>query len=178
VVSDRLRRSALLAGRAAPPLREAVLVITMVNHPGLLAAHLDQFAHLELSRELDPLRSAILSAIGDGEADLRASLTGRGFQPLMARLSTQIEANGVWQAGEKAGDHDAEGGWLQALTLHLRTGTLHRELKAAEVALAEGPSEANLARLNDIRGELARSEGIEALIEGFGASSGRERPVF
>jgi DNA primase len=62
--------------------------------------------------------------------------------------------------------------------LHARTGTLHRELKAAEAALADEPSDANLARLNDIRAELAKSEGTEALIEGFGASSGRQARLY
>jgi DNA primase len=37
-VSDRLRRTTLLSGRATHPLREVVLVMTMVNHPSLLAA--------------------------------------------------------------------------------------------------------------------------------------------
>jgi DNA primase len=177
-VSDRLRRSPLLSGHAAPPLREAVLVVTMVNHPALLAAHLDQFAHLELSRDLDRLRSAILAAVADGEADVRAFLASGAFRPLLDRLAAQVEANGIWQAAAGAADGDAQEGWLQALTLHLRTGALHRELKAAEAALAQEPSDANLARLNDIRGELARSEGTEALIEGFGASSGRQARVY
>jgi DNA primase len=64
------------------------------------------------------------------------------------------------------------------LTLHTRAGTLHRDLKAAEAALANDPSDANLARLDDIRAELAKSEGTEALIEGFGASSGRQVPLY
>ena len=51
---------------------------------------------------------------------------------------------------------DAEEGWLQALTLHRRKRTLHKELKDAEAALAEEPSEANLARLVDIQNQLAQ----------------------
>ena len=90
----------------------------------------------------------------------------------------QIEAIGHWPAKPDAAPRDAEEGWLQALTLHRRKGTLHKELKDAEAALAEDPSEANLARLVDIQSQLASSEGTEALIEGFGASSGRERRVF
>jgi DNA primase len=64
------------------------------------------------------------------------------------------------------------------LTLHRRKGTLHKELKDAEAALARDPSEANVARLVDIKKELESSEGTEALIEGFGASSGRVKRVF
>jgi DNA primase len=177
-VSDRLRRSAMIGGRAQPPLREAVLVVTMVNHPALLATHLDQFAHLDLSRDLDGLRSAILAAVADGDPEIRETVSARGFGPLLGRLEAQVEANGIWQVASTAADSDAAEGWLQALTLHARTGTLHRELKAAEAALADEPSDANLARLNDIRTELAKSEGTEALIEGFGASSGRQARLY
>jgi DNA primase len=62
--------------------------------------------------------------------------------------------------------------------LHRRTRTLHRELKDAEAVLAAEWSEANLARLRDIQTELATSDGAEALIEGFGQSSGRQARVF
>ena len=62
--------------------------------------------------------------------------------------------------------------------MHRRKRTLHKELKEAEAALANEPSDANLARLVDIQNQLANSEGTEALIEGFGASSGRQARVF
>jgi DNA primase len=182
-VSDRLRRSTMLAGRAAHPLREVVLVMTMVNHPGLLADHLDAFAHIEFGHpDLGELRNAILDIVshseGEGaDASLRDPLSKR-FGGLLARLEAQIEAAGHWPATPEASDEDAAGGWQQALTLHTRKGALHRELKDAEAALALEPSEANLARLVDIQKELARTEGTEALIEGFGASSGRRVRVF
>src|SRR5439155_17466709 len=124
-ISDHLRRSTLIAGRATPPLREAMLLVTMVNHPALLETHLDRFAQLELSRDLDGLRTAILAAIADGHPDLRETLSAEGFGPLVGRLRAQVEAAGVWQAAADAADRDAEEGWLQALTLHLRTRTLH-----------------------------------------------------
>ena len=46
-------------------------------------------------------------------------------------------------------------------------------LKDAELALGEEASEANLAWLRDIKARLAEVDGTEALIEGFGESSGR-----
>jgi DNA primase len=182
-VSDRLRRSQMLAGRATHPFREVVLAMTMVNHPGLLARHLDDFAHLEFSHpDLDRLRDCVLELVSHGEAEeaahLAEALTRRGLGPLLDRLSAQISAMGHWPATPAASDSDAEGGWLQALTLHRRKRTLHRELKEAEAALATDPSDANLARLVDIQNQLANSEGTEALIEGFGASSGRQARVF
>jgi DNA primase len=183
-VSDRLRRSTLLAGRATFSLREVVLVMTMVNHPALLARHLDDFAHLEFSHaDLDQLRDAILDIVahneGEGaDAPLREPLAAGRHRALLERLEGQIEAAGHWPATPEAADEDANAGWLQALTLHRRARTLHRELKDAESALGADPSEANLARLVDIQNQLATSEGTEALIEGFGAPSGRTARVF
>jgi DNA primase len=182
-VSDRLRRSQLLSGRAAPSFREVALVMTMVNHPALLSRHLDDFAHLEFShRDLDHLRAALLEIVAHGEADepgeLARALESRDLGGLTGRLSEQLSAMGYWPAGTKANDRDAEEGWNQALTLHRRERTLHRELREAEAALANEPSDANLARLVDIQKQLANSEGTEALIEGFGSSSGRQARVF
>jgi DNA primase len=186
-VSDRLRRSQLLGKHAAIPFREVVLAMTMVGHPALLARHMDDFTHLEFGNaDLDRLRGAVIDIVAhghddDGELDattLRESLAGRGLGGLVERLAGQVATMGYWPAGSAAADRDAEEGWLQALTLHRRQGTLHKELREAEAALAGEASEANLARLVDIQNQLARSEGTEALIEGFGASSGRQARVF
>ena len=180
VVSESLRRSTLLTGPAAPPLREAVLVMTLLNHPVLLADHLDAFATLELTnRELDSLRGQILEMAAEepqiGAAALRARI-GRGpLAGLLIRLDAQIERAGAWQAAADAASRDAEDGWIQALTLHRKARTLHKDLKEAEIALGADPSDTNFASLIDIHNQLARIEGTEALIEGFGESSGRRQ---
>jgi DNA primase len=181
-VSDRLRTTQILAGRATTPLREVVLVMTVVNHPHLLQQHLDDFAHIEFSSvDLDRLRAAILEIVSHHEGEpgpIREELAGAGFAMILTRLEDQIEKAGHWPATPEAADEDANQGWLQALTLHRRARTLHKELKEAEAALGLDPSEANLARLVDIQQQLANSEGVEALIEGFGAPSGRAARAF
>jgi DNA primase len=182
-VSDALRRSTIMSGRSSLPLRDVALVMTMVNHPGLIPAHLDAFCHVEIaSPDLDRLRHVVREIAADGEeweADtLRVKLGERRLGSLLARLDAQIASSGHWPAGPVASLQDAEDGWLQALTLHRRKGTLHKELKDAEAVLARDPSEANVARLVDIKKELESSEGTEALIEGFGASSGRVKRIF
>ena len=98
-VSDRLRRSQMLAGRATLPFREIVLVMTMVNHPALLARHLDDFAHLEFSHgDLDRLRDGVLEIVAHGEAEdageLAKALAARGLAPLVERLSAQLADHG------------------------------------------------------------------------------------
>jgi DNA primase len=177
-VSSRLTRSGLLAGRSALPLREVVLVATMLNHPALIARHLDALAHVELAHPaLAAFRAEMLEIAADDHdiaaAALRERLASR-HSALIARLDAQVTGAGLWTATPAAADEDAERGWLQALTLHHRQRTLHKELEDAEAALAEEPSEANLARLVDIHSQLASAEGIEALVEGFGAASGRQ----
>ena len=181
-ISDRLRRSTLIAGRAALPLREVVLVMTFLNHPELIARHLDDFAHLDLGNaELGQLHAVLLEAAAHGEApaaaELRQTLASGRFAALIKRLDFQIEACGHWPVMANAADRDAEHAWLQALTLHRRQRTLHKELKDAEAALAGEPSNVNHARLVDIQNQLASTEGTEALIEGFGSSSGRPARV-
>jgi len=63
--------------------------------------------------------------------------------------------------------------WTHVVTLHRKQRTLNRELKDAERALGEEPTDANLAWLRDVQGRLSALDGSEAQIEGFGLSSGR-----
>ena len=46
-------------------------------------------------------------------------------------------------------------------------------MKDAEAALGDEASEANMTWLRDVKARLEEVDGTEALIEGFGASSGR-----
>lgn len=176
VVSEGLAR--LAKRNTSLPLREIVLVMTPVNHPGLLAERLDEFAHLDFQgRELDGLRGEVLHALAEDPAmsaeALRRHLDAAGLSSFIARLDAQLRRSGTWQALPEADDRDAEEGWLQAIALQKKSRTLHKELREAQAALAEEPSEANFARMVEIQRLLASAEGTEALIEGFGASSGR-----
>ena len=78
---------------------------------------------------------------------------------------------GAAQGG--AGREDVLSTWHQLVSLHRQWHSLLRELKDAEAALGDEASEANLAWLRDVKARLAEVDGTEALIEGFGESSGR-----
>jgi len=52
-------------------------------------------------------------------------------------------------------------------TLHHKSRTLHKELKEAELALGEEPSEANLAWLQDVQQRLAELGGYRGADRGF-----------
>lgn len=57
--------------------------------------------------------------------------------------------------------------------MHLSAGTLHKELKAAEAALAADPTDENYRQLLEIQAQLRNAHATEALIEGFGLLSGK-----
>jgi DNA primase len=177
--SPRLGASSMVRGfKSALPPREALILLAVIRHPWLLETHAEEFAELEfLHPDADQLRAAILEA-GSHEAhldsaELQEALTRRGLEPLLARVQAAITHSSDWPAQEGAAEADVAQWWDHVVTLHRKKRTLNRELKDAERALGEDPSEANLAWLRDVQSRLAALEGTEALIEGFGASSGR-----
>jgi DNA primase len=178
-LSARLGQSPLVRGfRSAIPPREALILIAVIEHPWLLETHTEEFAEIEfIHPDADQVRRAILEA-ASGEAVLdprkmQDTLSARGFDPLISRVRAAITHGSDWPARPGAGEADVAQWWAHIVTLHRKTRTLNRELKDAERALGDDPSEANLAWIRDVQNRLAALEGTEALIEGFGASSGR-----
>ncbi|MDP2620645.1 MAG: DNA primase [Hyphomicrobiales bacterium] len=172
--SRALRASPLLRGGAQPLVpREALLVATIVNHPELLEEEAETFARLDLSSpELDRLRREILDiaaheAVADAAA-LDAQLRRAGFAALIDRLGEIARRGRHFFAAAHASAGDTLTGWRHTAALHRKSSTLHKELRAAERALAEEGSEESLVRLKDIQAQIEGLEGREALIEGFG----------
>jgi DNA primase len=150
----------------------------VVNHPWLLASHAEELAELEFRHpDAGTLRRAILD-IGAGHdvvetEALRQALNARSFGPLLARIEAAITHTADWPARGGAAAADVAQWWIHVVTLHRKACTLNKELKEAAKALGDEPSEENLAWLKDVLGRLAVLDGSEALIEGFGALSGR-----
>ena len=184
--------------RAAIPRREALILQAALNHPWLLHDHLEELAEAEFRHaDTQKLKGALIDVfahhsadeagqrtehgvdnVGDnpGEAErtaLAAALTRRGFGDLLARIERTITTPSVWGARPEAAAADVLLTWKQLVALHRQWHSLTRELKDAETALGQDNSEANYARLRDVKARLASLDGTEALIEGFGASSGR-----
>lgn len=177
--SARLLSSTMLRGaKSAMAAREALILMAVVQHPFLLEAHAEEFASLEFVHpDADLLRRAILEA-GTDEAEtdpgaLQAALVRRGLESVLNRVKIAITHASDWPAREGAAEDDVTQWWTHVVTLHRKARTLNRELKEAERALGEEPSEANWAWIRDVQGRLQALEGTEALIEGFGLSSGR-----
>ncbi|MCC6983947.1 MAG: DNA primase [Bauldia sp.] len=172
-VTESLRR-AVTVSRSQPSLREVVLVMSMANHPALLAEHLDEFSDMELSsHDLARFRHRLVEIVAHepeiGGGELRARLQASPHAALLARLDEQLARVGLWQVSPSARDSDALEGWRQAAALQRRAHALHKELKDAETALAADASDAHLARIVEIQRQLASAEGLQALIDGFGA---------
>jgi DNA primase len=180
VVSDTLRNSRLLKpGKAAEATpREAVILMSLINHPALAEARLEGLAGLEFgSPGTRKLFAALLDLImADHDisgADLRAGLGARGFGPDIEKMETLLRGQGVWQILADAAQIDAETGLRHALALHYKSVELNRALKAAENALDVDWTEDSFKVLQDIKNQITTVDGTEALIEGFGSLSGR-----
>ena len=87
---------------------------------------------------------------------------------MLARVEAAITHASDWPARAGAAAEDVAQWWTHVVTLHRKKRTLNRELKDAERALGEEPTDANLAWLRDVQGRLSALDGTEAQIEGFG----------
>jgi DNA primase len=183
VLSQQLASSPVHRGhRTAVPRREALILQAALNYPWLLHDHLEELASLEFRHaDAERLKNALIdiaahnaghAAILDAEA-LKTELAARNLTEAMERIALSITTPSVWGARPEAAPDDVLVTWTQLVALHRQWHSLTRELKDAEQALGQDASEANYLRLRDVKARLSRMEGTEALIEGFGASSGR-----
>jgi DNA primase len=184
-VSPQLASSPIMRGqRSALSRREALILQTLINHPWLLHDHLEEVAALELAHpEAHKLRAGIISAFAhdhhhspepsEQAEKMRADLEKGGFSQILQRVDRGITTGAVWGAKLDAAREDVLSTWHQLVSLHRQWHSLLRELKDAEAALGDEASEANMAWLRDVKARLEEVDGTEALIEGFGDSSGR-----
>ena len=170
--------------RSAISRREALILQSLINHPWLLHDHLEEIAALEMGHpEANKLRAAIIAAfasdhhhnaeLSEQAAKMREDLEARGFSQSLQRVEAAITTAAVWGVRAGAAREDVLSTWHQLVSLHRQWHSLLRELKDAEQALGDEASEANLAWLRDVKARLEEVDGTEALIEGFGESSGR-----
>jgi DNA primase len=192
-VSISLASSPLFrTGKSSLSPREGLILLLLLNHPGLISRYVEELADVVFSSEdAAALRDAMIAASeacfgraanGDDPAapsadapGLRAILENEGFAEILQKLAATAAHGSHWYAKSEAAEADAEEVLKQALSLHRRAKALHKELQLAELALGKDSSETNLGRLKDIQAQLSALGGIEAAMEGFGAQSGRPR---
>ncbi len=185
VVSDTLRNSRLLkpGAMAEATPREAAIILSLVNHPALVEDKFEALAALDFEtptaqKVMNEILSLVVRHHDISGDDLKAALGVRGHGPALDKMSDVLARQGVWQIASEIALVDAETGLSHALALHNKKVQLNRELKAAEAALGEDPSEETFERLRDIKNQITTVDGTEALIEGFGSLSGRATRSF
>jgi DNA primase len=178
-VSESLARSALVrkAGGVLPS-RETVLIVALVNHPRLIDEHFETVERLDFAHpELRALHAALIDALAHDVAHDReaivAALERTGLSESWQRAVDLVRRARQWPALAEAAYEDAREAFAQALHLHRSARSLHKELKAAEAALATDPTEENYRHLVEVQAQFRDVQATEALIEGFGVSSGR-----
>ena len=170
--------------------REALILQAALNHPWLLHDHMEELAEAEFRHaDTQKLKSALIDVFAHHSRanSTRDSGTGQRRRPrrarrrarpprlcrLLGRIERSITTSSVWGAQPQAARDDVLLTWKQLVALHRQWHSLTRELKDAELALGQDNSETNYTRLLDVKARLSSLDGTEALIEGFGASSGR-----
>ena len=176
-VTDMLARSGMVRG-GAMPLREAAIVVTLISHPLLIDEFYDKVEMLDLTHpELMRLHAVALDTLAHDHSADRAAIVEAirmaGMGESWEQACQAVKKIRNWPALDDAALDDARDAFLQALDLHRGQRMLHRELKAAETALATESTEENFLRLVDIQAQVRAAQGAEALIEGFGVQSGR-----
>jgi len=175
--SETLKKSALVRGAREVASREAVILLTLLNHPWLLEALPEEIAKIRFeNRRFEGLRDVMLNLtiddkLLDSEA-LRHQLSRSESGAVVAQVEGAITHRSDWFAEPGASKRDVETGWRQILALHRRSVELGRELEAAQRAFQEEGSESAQERLFDIRKQLSNLDGMEASIEGYGEDSG------
>jgi DNA primase len=164
--------------RAAIPRREALILQAVINHPWLLHDHLEELAAVELRHsETAKVKAAVIDIFAHGSATdadgMMAELGRRGLAEVAGRIQKAITTSSVWGTKGGAAPDDVLMTWKQLVALHRQWHSLAKELKDAEHALGRETTEANYSWLQDVKARLCVLDGTEALIEGFGASSGR-----
>jgi DNA primase len=165
VSADLASRFAAANGGMAP--REALILGILATHPDLLHDHADTLANLELSDgDARALGDFLLDCASHGETldptTIEARAERAGVAPALQRARQRVRPGDSWTLDIHADPVRLEDALRQALILQWRARTLHSELRAAERALAEDGSDANLVWLCEVQAQLSSIEGAEA----------------
>ena len=182
--SPLLRPGTLARPTLARPMSEGLILLLLLNHPGLIGQHIEELAEIAFSSaEAGALRDALvglsvslaaaapLDRTSPDAASLRAAVEGQGFGPMLQKLDAMAAHGSHWYAKAEAAEEDAEEVLKQALTRH-RKRALEKEFELAKRAFENDSSEGNFVRLKRIQEQLFTLGGTEASLEGFGVLSG------
>lgn len=182
-MSDSLARSPMLAsGDGASGLREAALIVAVVNHPHLGSIDIERFETLNFSSAaILGIRSVLLDVFSEAALPERnmvvQTLAAKGLGETFESLETRVRNAGLWTALEGAAYDDSALFFEQAAGLHRRIYAIRNELREAELELGDNATEERFAAFVTLSQELSQLQQIDALVEGFGVLSGRTKSV-
>ena len=169
-LSASLSRTAIFAPGGAISAREALILINLLEEPERLARHADMldaipFAH----KDSAALARLALDTLARAEAEdraltaefLMAEVARKGLEPAFRRVVAALRPGDRF-TGSDSKKIDTDLLLHQAMTLHRRALVLHTELRAAERAFSEDPSESNFALLAELKAQLMALDGTEA----------------
>jgi DNA primase len=157
--------------------RERVLLITVLNHPGILADVAEELSAAPIgSPELDGLRAVLLDiAAHQSDLDstiLKGHLMERGFAGTMARLTDRENEVLEGFARASASSEEAYEGFRHVLAHHCRIIQLQAELQAAGEDLARNGTAEGWDRYVALRQAIMEDGEPDAAEErAFGLSS-------
>jgi len=166
-------------GRLGGVTLERLLILVILNHPWLLNNHHEEFAtYVFESAELDKLRNEIID-VSLRESDLehkslKRHLYEMGYGRALEVIFKQGELKAEWFAWPDAAPTDVEQAWFHVVNRR-RISDLEKDLKAAEIELAENTTDDVYTRFLALRAELDDAKGNEASIDGYGITSGRKK---
>jgi len=176
--SSALKSSRIVRVGADSEPRERVLVLTLLNHPELLAQNGEEVASVEfLTPELDKLCNEIIriaaeNPVLDREA-LKRQLNEEGYGKLIERVDGGGTVPPEWFTSPDTATQDAETGLKIVLKRHLQA-SLRKQLEEAQNAFKADESPKNWEKFSALQQAVQAAEGDEADIVGFGQASGFE----
>lgn len=162
-------------GHSAVPVREALILKTILNHPWLIDEHSEAIAELSLTAvALASLRDQILTIHAStnslDSATLATQLTKTGVATVVDLVARTITHASDRFADPDASATDVEAAWTHILSLHQRQSALERMLKAAEDAWYRDCTEESEARLLDIKRQIAIQSAMDHIDGDIGKS--------
>ena len=150
------------------PAREALLILTLLNHPWLIEEEAEVLARLTLTSEpLQRLRNALLAALALDipldRAELRSQLDLLGVGRIVDLVERTITHRSDKFADPDADRAEVDAGWRHALAMHERHVDLRQSLAAAEREWEQDGNETALARIRDIQRQIARVNSLGGL---------------
>ncbi|MEM7619686.1 MAG: DNA primase [Pseudomonadota bacterium] len=172
--SDSLLNSSLVQKHQSNiPPREALLFLTMINHPWVLDDFSEQFVALDFeNRDLSELRNAILYAYSmQNSLDntvFREHLIKKGYEKIICQLEKTITHKCDFFVQPNASQDIVRVSLEHILTLQRKNIELNQELNAAILAFDEDSSDEIFNRLHHIQLEIQQFEKQEiGTIESF-----------